>query len=106
MIGSAIALIGSIGGAIYYVEDHFLTHRTGLSQEEAERVFTKKAELTLAQQQTQQYLLELRIEQAEQRKNDYEEREQRRALSTQEQRRLDDANKELERLYDLKEQQR
>jgi len=105
-IASIIAAVGSIGGAVYFFEEHFLTHDTGVSRETAEVIFATKSELLLAQEETHDYLLDLRIEQAAQRQRDLEDRERVRALSTNEKRRLKEADQELERLYNLKEQSR
>jgi hypothetical protein len=106
IIAGTIGLVASIATGVYFLDEHYLTHNTGVSRETAYAEFIKKSELIAAQEETSQYLLDLRIEQAVQRERDYEERDQRRTLSSTERNRLQDVRKELDRLYDIKEQQR
>jgi len=107
IIGGAAALLSSIGGGIYYLDEHFLTRHTGLPREEGVTV----VDLEVAQNATHDYLLDLRIEQAEQRRRMIEREiieEQIPAEQRAEQRKrdLNRIDVELERLYRKREELR
>lgn len=104
---SAIAGVAmAVAGGVYFAEDHYLTHSTGVPRTVAEEQLATKSELVAAQNATNGYLLDLRIEQAMSRQRDLEDRSRSRPLDTNEQRRLNETDAELQRLYQLKERQR
>lgn len=106
MISSIAGLIVMAASGIYFAEGHFLTHTTGVSRDVAEEKLVTKEELLAAQEANSAYLLDLRIEQATSRQRDLEDRAASRPLDDKERRRLDDVDKELQRLYNIKEKQR
>ena len=106
MISAVAGILVVAAGGIYFAEEHYLTHSTGVSRETAEEKLVTKEELIAAQNANSAYLLDLRIEQATSRQRDLEDRAASRQLDSKEQRRLDEVDKELQRLYNLKESQR
>lgn len=106
MISAVAGIAMTVAGGIYFAEDHYLTHATGIPREVAEERLVTKEELLAAQAANSAYLLDLRIEQAMSRQRDLEDREGMRPLDAKEQRRLDEVNNELQRLYEIKEKQR
>ena len=97
-----LALLASIAGGVYFAEGHYLTHDTGVPREEAATAET----LAEAQQQTRDYLLDLRIEQAEQRQRGLEYQQRSGIFDTYKQRELNNVDEELRRLYEKREQRR
>jgi len=103
---AATALIGSIGTGVYVLEDRYLTATTGITKDAFEEKAVTKADLMAAQEATSNYLLELRIEQAEQRQMRLLDEQDRRGLTNREEKQLRDLDLELQRLYDKQEQRR
>lgn len=106
MISTIAGLVVAVAGGIYFAEEHYLTHSTGVSREVATETLATKEEVLAAQAANSAYLLDLRIEQATSRQRDLEDRAASRPLDDREQRRLNDVDKELQRLYEIKEKQR
>lgn len=106
MISTVAGILVVVTGGIYFAEEHYLTHSTGVSRNIAEETLVTKDELIAAQNANSAYLLDLRIEQATSRQRDLEDRASSRQLDAKEQRRLNEVDKELQRLYDIKERQR
>lgn len=98
-------LLATAVGGTYFLEDRYLTDKTGVTEVEKEELATKE-ELQIVMQQTQGYLLELRIEQARKHQQYLLRTKNQRPLSSTEEQDLRDINQELERLLDLKERQR
>jgi len=107
VIAAAVALISSVGGGLYFVEDRYLTEKTGVPREEA----VTRDTLQMAMETTQDYLLNLRIEQAEMRRQLLEREATQGHMSPEEQnaqrqRELNRIDKELDRLYEQRDRGR
>ena len=106
MISTVAGVLALSLGGVYFAEEHYLTHTTGVSREVADEQLVTKSELLAAQAANSAYLLDLRIEQATSRQRDLEDRASSRDLDAVEQRRLDTVDAELQRLYTIRESQR
>jgi len=83
---AGLALVSGIGGGAIFLEDRY----------------AKDAELVAAQNTNHQYLLELRIEQAERRLQVLNDTKLDRGLTPREQQRYQQLEKEIMRLYRMK----
>ena len=101
---SGTLAVAAIAG-VYFVEDRYLTDTTGVTEVEAE-AFATTEDLQVVMDQTQGYLIDLRIEQARSRQRDLRNANTRGQLDAHGKQELQDVTEELQRLLSIKEKQR
>ena len=91
VLSTALGVIAAIAGGVYFVEDRYVTNKR------------HDNEIAANQDNTRDYLLDLRIEQYEQWEWHLMEQEEKTGLTTQEKRKLERIEDRIEKLHQIKE---
>lgn len=100
-LAASVGFIASVVVGTFWVNDRFVDHK-----EQDEAIGGVEQQLIIYAEKSESYLIDLRIEQHEDRIWQLEEKSKKGDLSYDEKKRLNRTNEQLKKLYQIKEEQR